>query len=77
MLTTEQEKSIHSAAVKFAIEHYQDDPPTKGSVILSAAEMLLESDSNIGPSKEVIDLFAFKINRTLKVLTYSSSKAIR
>lgn len=32
MLTPEQEKLIHPAVVKFAIEHYQDVAYPKGSV---------------------------------------------
>lgn len=77
MLTPEQEKLIHKSAVQFALEHYQDNPPTKGSVILSAAETFTESNPEFGSNQEVIDFFTLKVNRILKVLTDSSSRVMR
>jgi len=74
MLTQEQENLIHPAAVKFAIEHYQDKIFPKGSVMLIAAEnfadnnAVLSNTSQIASYQLVVDCFLSKVEKILRLL---------
>jgi hypothetical protein len=74
MLTAEQDKIVHVAAVEFAVAHYKEPEKPRGSVVLAAAEEVAEgltkgeAKGSDATREATSHAFVFKVDKVLALL---------